>query len=255
MSPLLIVLAVVTMTVMLAQFGGRLAARNATVWWLFACFFAFATVAPHLLRPIANLLSIESVSNLVLAAMVVFLLYQTIELVAQHTDESRRLRRLVCRSAAKSFLERQRADASNAAIRVLVVLPCYNEEGCLPNTLAAMRAVRTDDMDIDWCVVDDGSHDDSQRILQREAPDNHISHLANTGVAGVLLTGFHIGRGLDVDYIVQCDADGQHPFDSIPTLVREAQRQKVDLLIGSRFVPGSPLDASSTRLRPKRSSA
>jgi hypothetical protein len=249
MSPLLIALAIVVMTWMLAQFGGRLAARNATIWWLFACFFAFSAIAPQLLRPIAELLSIESVSNLVLASMVVFLLYQTIELVAHHTDASRRLRRFVCRNAAQTFLREHPKNPPCDKTSVLVVLPCFNEEDCLPQTLAAVKAIQDPDLHIDWCVVDDGSSDDSPRILGRDAPLNHASHLANTGVAGVLLTGFHIGRGLDIDFVVQCDADGQHPIHHIPTLVHEAKERQVDLLIGSRYVPGSPLDASSTRLR------
>ena len=249
MSPLVIVLAIVIMTVMLAQFGGRLAARNATVWWLFAFFFAFAAVAPQWLRPIADVLGIESVSNLVLATMIVFLLFQTIELVGQHTDESRRLRRMVCRHAARTFLQGRERVEGGEATTVLVIVPCFNEEACLPRTLDAIKAVAADDLNIDWCIIDDGSQDDSPHILDRDATEHHATHLANTGVAGVLLTGFHIGRSLDVDYVVQCDADGQHPFETIPTLVREAQRQHADLLIGSRFVRGSPLDASSTRMR------
>jgi hypothetical protein len=249
MSPLLIALAIVVMTGLLAQFGGRLAARNATIWWLFACFFAFSAIAPQLLRPLADLLSIASVSNLVLASMVVFLLYQTIELVAHHTDESRRLRRLVCRDAARTFMANHPGMAATDKSTVLVVMPCFNEEACLPETLAAIKAIDDPDLNIDWCIVDDGSRDDSPAILEREAPKNHASHLANTGVAGVLLTGFYIGRGLDIDYVVQCDADGQHPIHHIPTLVQEAKRRKIDLLIGSRYTPGSPLDESSTRLR------
>jgi hypothetical protein len=246
MSSLLILVAVVVMTWMLAQFGGRLAARSATTWWLFASFFAFSVVAPHLLRPLANLLGIESVSNLVLACMVVFLLIQTIEQVAQNTDETRRLRRLVCRLAANSFNGSHAGSGDASCTSVLVILPCFNEEACLPDTLGAMEAVQADNLHIRWCVVDDGSIDDSSQILLRLAPHNHISHLANTGVAGVLLTGFLIGQDLDVDYVVQCDSDGQHPFKAIPELVQEAARTGADLTIGSRYAKGLLNDSSST---------
>jgi hypothetical protein len=48
-----------------------------------------------------------------------------------------------------------------------------------------------------------------------------------------------------VDFVVQCDADGQHPIEAIPSLVAKAHELGTDLLIGSRF-SHEPLLPSST---------
>ena len=249
MSPLLIFVAVVAMVGMLAQFGGRIAARNATIWWLIAGFMMLSAIVPQALRPIADALGIEFISNLVLASMIVFLLYQTMEMVGDHTAQGRKLRRLVCRTAADRFVDRGPRPEAGERPRVLVILPCYEEEAALAETLAAMAAIESEDLAIDWCVVNDGSLDRTAEILDRDAPANHTDHLANTGVAGVLLTGFEIGARLGVDHVVQCDADGQHPFERIPELVHAAREKKADLMIGSRNVGGGGLDPSTTPLR------
>jgi hypothetical protein len=249
MSIPLILIAFATLTWMLAQFGGRVAARSATIWWLVAGLMLLAAAAPQALRPIADALGIEFVSNLVLASLIVFLLYQNMEHLADSTQTARRLRRLGSRLAAASFIERRPNVPRSDRPRVLVILPCFQEEASLPGTLAAMAAVTAEDMDIDWCVVNDGSTDQTESILRTQAPDHHTSHLANAGVAGVLVTGFEIARALHVDYVVQCDADGQHPFDRIPELVRAAQEHQADLLIGSRYSATRQTDDSSTPLR------
>ena len=67
-------------------------------------------------------------------------------------------------------------------------------------------------------------------------------------MSGALLTGFLIARELGVSHVVQCDSDGQHPFDFIPELVRRAQAQQADLLIGSRFVQASEEDSAEHKL-------
>jgi hypothetical protein len=254
MSPLLVVLAALALVYLLSQFGGRLAARSALVWWLVVGLFLLSAVVPQALRPIADALGIEFVSNLVLASMVVFLLYQMVEQIGVTTQQGRGFRQLVSRLAAEELLaKRAGRGALPGACRALVVLPCYNEEGALPAVLEALGRLEAagaagaggaggagggqpaEGLTIDYCVVDDGSIDGSLALLQARAPFNHVSHKANVGVAGVLLTGFRLVRELGYDYAVQCDADGQHPVAAIPELVAAARARGTDLMIGSRF--------------------
>src|SRR5690606_7095874 len=92
---------------------------------------------------------------------------------------------------------------------------------------------------IHYCFVDDGSTDTTRRVLAHLAPQGHTHHLANGGVACALLTGFHIALEANIDYVVQCDGDGQHPVDQISRLLAQAKAENIDLLIGSRFAKGT----------------
>ena len=67
------------------------------MWWLISGFLVFSAIWPQALRPIADALGIEFISNFVLASLIVFLLYQTMEMVGDHTRQGRQLRRLVCK--------------------------------------------------------------------------------------------------------------------------------------------------------------
>jgi hypothetical protein len=77
------------------------------------------------------------------------------------------------------------------------------------------------------------------------------------GVSGALMTGMLIAEDCDVDFAVQCDADGQHPVEVIPDLIEVALRDGIDMLIASRFARaplhvserGDSHDHSTTLLR------
>lgn len=241
MSTAAILLIFLMLILVLSQFGSRLAARNSIIWWTVSVFIVVALIAPTALEPLVHAMGIQVVSNFVLAALVMFLFFQLLEMSGETTSQSRKFRRLVSNLAAENFVHKIKSGANQDTpekTRVLVVLPCYNEEEALPETIRNLHRLLSKehaDLKILACIVNDGSLDSSQKILERLAPDSYISHSVNIGVSGVLLTGFAIARHLDADYVVQCDSDGQHPVDVIPQIVREAKDGKFDLLIGSRF--------------------
>jgi hypothetical protein len=253
MSPLFIAVLIGFLVLVFSQFGARLAARHAVTWYLVSAFILVSAIRPQWLRPLADLLSINLISNLVLAVLTMFLFVQMLEQYSESARSQRQLVRLVASLAALAFAARPRA--SRERLRVLVVLPCYNEAESLPRLVPQLLALQrsTSDMEVDFCIVNDGSLDETPALLQELAPHNHTSHQTNIGVAGVLRTGFEIARRIGADYAVQCDADGQHPIERIPSLIRKAQERKVDMLIGSRFAPGEGAAedalASTTRLR------
>lgn len=244
LSPVTAVLAIASLLFILSQFGGRLAARSAVVWWLALGMFMLSAIFPQAFRPIADLLGIKLVSNLVMASMIVFLTYQVIEQISVTTKQLRGHRLLVSRLAVEDFMSRSSYDpqADNnprnpKKYHALVVLPCYNEQASLPEVTRQLNGLASNpDFDIDYCIIDDGSQDASRAILRQESPLNHACHLTNIGVAGVLMTGFQIGTRLDVDYIIQCDSDGQHPIKFIPEFLARAHAADTDLFVGSRFL-------------------
>ncbi|HEX8825650.1 MAG TPA: DUF2304 family protein [Archangium sp.] len=251
MSPLFITVLVGFFVLVFSQFGARLAARHSVSWYLVSAFIFVASVRPQWLRPVADLMGIELISNLVLAVLTMFLFVQMLEQYSESARSQRQMVRLVASLAAQGFPAP--AAQKSERLRVLVVLPCYNEAENIPHMVPKLLELKrsTQEIEVDFCFVNDGSLDASPVLLKELAPANHVSHHTNIGVAGVLRTGFEIARRIGADYAVQCDSDGQHPMERIPHLVRTARERQVDMLIGSRFASGGEGDAlaSTTRLR------
>ena len=240
-SPILVLLTVAFFVLVLSQFGKRIAARQSLVWWLVAFFLLAAVVSPSLLVPIAHLLGIELVSNMVLATLILFVMLQILVESSETTAQLRKIRNLVSTLAARDYkYDNQVLTTVSGA---LVVCPCYNEQECLPQFLHNIKAAGQR-----FLVVDDGSSDASLSVLLDSAPAHFVSHATNIGVAGVLLTGFKVARDAGFDYVVQCDSDGQHPVSEIQRLVSEARAGSFDLLVGSRFCDAALASLESTTL-------
>ena len=126
---------------------------------------------------------------------------------------------------------------------VLVVVPTYDEAQTLPGTLARLRAAVPE---ADVLVVDDGSPDGTGDLAERAAAEDaavHVLHRSGKqglGKAYVAGFGWALARGYDV--VVEMDADGSHQPEELPRLLDAfgagTPGERVDLVIGSRWVPG-----------------
>lgn len=102
-----------------------------------------------------------------------------------------------------------------------VVVPCFNEEGCIDEMARRLHAV-LDGLDLEWeaVFVDDGSSDRTAEILdqlsQRDPKIGYVSFSRNFGHQMALLAGMGRARG---HAVVSLDGDLQHPPELIPTLV------------------------------------
>ncbi|GAA3689830.1 polyprenol monophosphomannose synthase [Arthrobacter ginkgonis] len=123
-------------------------------------------------------------------------------------------------------------------VRVVTIIPTYNELESLPLTVGRLRAAVPDS---DVLVVDDNSPDGTGRLADElAAGDSNIHVLHRTGKAGLgaaYIAGFRwaLERGYDV--LVELDADGSHQPEQLPSLLAEIPRG-ADLVIGSRWVKG-----------------
>jgi glycosyltransferase involved in cell wall biosynthesis len=118
--------------------------------------------------------------------------------------------------------------------RVCAVIPCYNvAQLCAP-------VVRTTAHYADWViVVDDGSTDDTRRVLDAVAADcpnvQVLAHTENQGKGVALLRGMrHALAHIPFDTLITLDGDAQHRPDDIPRLVDLLQTDAADLVIGQR---------------------
>ena len=121
--------------------------------------------------------------------------------------------------------------ASPLSRRVLVVVPAHNEAATVADVVERVRAVG-----LDCVVIDDASIDDTA-ARAAAAGARALRLPVNLGVGGALRTGFRFAVERGYDTVVQCDGDGQHPPEEIPSLLAAADG--TDLVIGSRFLPGA----------------
>lgn len=116
-------------------------------------------------------------------------------------------------------------------MRVLVIIPAYNEEDSILNTVSELRSVCPD---YDYLVVNDGSRDRTAAICRKNGL--HLLDLpVNLGLSGAVQAGMKYAWRHGYDAAVQFDADGQHRPEYLPDMVNKLQ-EGFDLVIGSRFV-------------------
>jgi len=125
-------------------------------------------------------------------------------------------------------------------MRVLVVLPTYEEAENVGLMIDRLLKV---DPPLDVLVVDDSSPDGTgQAVLEVAStlPTGRVRLLtrhAKEGLAAAYRDGFNRGLELGYDTVVQLDADGSHPVETVTTLL-DALEDGADLALGTRYMPG-----------------
>lgn len=124
--------------------------------------------------------------------------------------------------------------------KVLVVIPTYNELQSLPVTIEGLL---TQFPDASVLVVDDNSPDGTGVLADEIAGlDSRVSVLhrtAKNGLGAAYLAGFQWGIDHSFDVICEMDADGSHRPEDFPKLMQAlADSPEVDMVLGSRWVPG-----------------
>ena len=118
---------------------------------------------------------------------------------------------------------------AHAPLRVLVIVPAWNEQESVG---ATVREIRSTNPDVDVLVVDDGSSDET--AVRAERAGAMVCRLPyNLGVGGAMRTGYRYAVRHGYDVTVQIDADGQHDPRYLPELV--AALDTSDIVIGARF--------------------
>ena len=119
-------------------------------------------------------------------------------------------------------------------MKVLIIIPAYNEEKRLPALLNEVR-----DTAYTAVVVDDSSTDNSAAVA-RAFGIPVLSLPANLGIGGGVQTGFLYAVRNGYDIVVQIDGDGQHSPEWIPAILAPILADEADCVIGSRYIPESP---------------
>ncbi len=113
-----------------------------------------------------------------------------------------------------------------------VVIPVFREGAQLSSFLTAVRSVLNQcNLSYELVLVDDGSPDDTWRIITTEAKSSQaicaLRLSRNFGKESALCAGLEHARG---DAVIVMDADGQHPPSLLPDMVRMWQNSGADIV-------------------------
>jgi glycosyltransferase involved in cell wall biosynthesis len=125
-------------------------------------------------------------------------------------------------------------------MKLIIQIPCYNEENNLPATLSDLpRTIEGIDR-IETLIIDDGSEDRTVETARRLGID-HILRLKNhMGLARAFSEGINRSLELGADIIVNTDADNQYAGQDILRLVQPILEGKADLVVGARPIEDIP---------------
>ena len=123
----------------------------------------------------------------------------------------------------------------NESVKILALLPAYNEEKHLEKVLTEVKKYISDIL-----VVDDGSADKTAEIA-RGTGVNVLSRGYNCGKGQSLKDGYTWALENGYDAVIMLDSDGQHDPACIPDFVKKYEETKAPLIIGARDYSKMPL--------------
>lgn len=118
--------------------------------------------------------------------------------------------------------------------KLIIQIPCYNEESTLGLTLAELpRQVPGVDV-VEWLIINDGSTDQTVDVARTNGVDHIVSFDHNQGLARAFMAGLEASLKAGADIIVNTDADNQYCAADIPALIQPIVLGQADIVIGSR---------------------
>ena len=121
-------------------------------------------------------------------------------------------------------------------MKLIVQIPCYNEEGTLRQTLADIpRAIDGVDS-VEVLIIDDGSTDRTVPLALQLGVDHIVRHTNNKGLARTFRSGIEACLSLGADIIVNTDGDNQYAGWHIPRLIRPILDGTADVVVGDRQI-------------------
>jgi glycosyltransferase involved in cell wall biosynthesis len=121
-------------------------------------------------------------------------------------------------------------------MKLIIQIPCFNEEATLPQTLERLpRKIEGID-EIEVLVINDGSTDRTARRAVELGADHVVELAKNQGLGTAFRLGLDSCLRLGADIIVNTDADNQYFGEDIEALVQPILHGQADLVVGTRDI-------------------
>lgn len=136
-------------------------------------------------------------------------------------------------------------------IKVLLVIPAYNEEKNLVQLMENIDSYTknlSNKMQLDYIIINDGSTDNTIELCKKNSY-NVINLICNLGIGGAVQTGYKYAFMNDYDITVQFDGDGQHDINSLENLLVPIIHNECSFVVGSRFMNENSLFYSTVLRR------
>jgi glycosyltransferase involved in cell wall biosynthesis len=137
-------------------------------------------------------------------------------------------------------------------MKLIIQIPCFNEEEQLPATLAALPREVAGVDEVEWLIIDDGSTDRTVEVARANGVDHIVKLTNNKGLAAGFQAGLDASLKLGADIVVNTDADNQYDAADIPKLIAPILAGGADMVVGDREVEKiehfSPLKVRLQRL-------
>ncbi|TDI40990.1 MAG: glycosyltransferase family 2 protein [Acidobacteria bacterium] len=121
-------------------------------------------------------------------------------------------------------------------MKLVVQIPCLNEAGTLPETLAEIPRHIDGIDEIEILLLDDGSTDGSAEVARQHGVDHVVRSTRSRGLAATFKAGIDAALELGADIVVNTDGDNQYPGSAITALVGPILRGEADMVVGDRQV-------------------
>jgi len=124
--------------------------------------------------------------------------------------------------------------------KLIIQIPCYNEEATLGATLADLPRDLPGIDQVEWLIIDDGSRDQTIEVAKASGVDHIVRHPKNQGLAKAFMSGLRASLAAEADIIVNTDADNQYCADDIPALIEPILLKQAEIVVGARPIPQIP---------------
>lgn len=119
-------------------------------------------------------------------------------------------------------------------MKLIIQIPCFNEEYTLTQTFNDLPASIEGVDEIEYLIINDGSTDKTVEIAKGLGIHHVVCFKQNKGLAAGFMAGIDACLHLGADIIVNTDADNQYFGEDIAKLVRPIIDGQYDIVIGSR---------------------
>ena len=119
-------------------------------------------------------------------------------------------------------------------MKVVVQIPCLNEEKTLPLVLSTIPKKIKGVDSVEILIIDDGSTDRTIEVAKEFGVRHFVIHTGNMGLARSFQDGVNYALSIGADIVVNTDGDNQYPQERIGDLVQPIINGQAEIVVADR---------------------